>query len=39
MMWGIFRAQCAFFPTPPSEVESPVLQPINPQGLWTYAFL
>ena len=38
MMWGIFRAQCAFFGLPPSGVESPVLLPINPQGLWTYAF-
>ena len=37
MMWGIFRAQCAFSDSPVT-VESPVLLPINPQGLWTHAF-
>ena len=35
MMWGI---SVRIFRTPPLGVESPVLVPINPQGLWTYAF-
>ena len=37
MMWGIFRAQCAFFGLLRQGL-SPRLLPIYPQGLWTYAF-